>query len=101
MSKSVNYEFYFKELENTYFELAFTELALDYYCFKERDLEKPGIEDDAQASEFRKRLEALVVKSFGDYASLEETGKSADALKTEIRDEVESLTTPMMTRQQR
>ena len=91
MSKSVNYEFYFKELENTYFELAFTELALDYYCFKERDLEKPGTEDDAQAADFRKRLEALVVKSFGDYASLEETGKSADELKTEIRDEVEKL----------
>ena len=91
MSKSVNYEFYFKELENTYFELAFTELALDYYCFKERDLEKPVTEEDTQALGFRTGLEALVEKSFSDYASLEETGKKADALKTEIRDEVEKL----------
>lgn len=91
MSKSVNYEFYFKELENTYFELAFTELALDYYCFKERDLEKPVTEKDTQALGFRTGLEALVEKSFSDYASLEETGKKADALKTEIRDEVEKL----------
>ena len=91
MSKSVNYEFYFKELENTYFELAFTELALDYYCFKERDLEKPVTEEDTQALGFRTGLEALVEKAFSDYASLEETGKKADALKTEIRDEVEKL----------
>ncbi|MBO4421747.1 MAG: hypothetical protein J5783_07965 [Lachnospiraceae bacterium] len=91
MSKSVNYEFYFKELENTYFELAFTELALDYYCFKERDLEKLVTEEDTQALGFRTGLEALVEKSFSDYASLEETGKKADALKTEIRDEVEKL----------
>ncbi|MCR4993205.1 MAG: hypothetical protein K6A45_09190 [Lachnospiraceae bacterium] len=91
MSKSVNYEFYFKELENTYFELAFTELALDYYCFKERDLEKPVTEEYTQALGFRTGLEALVEKSFSDYASLEETGKKADALKTEIRDEVEKL----------
>ena len=89
MSKSVNYEFYFKELENTYFELAFTELALDYYCFKERDLEKPLAKDDTQAEGFRTRLEALVEKSFSDYDALCETGKSADALKAEIRDEVE------------
>ena len=91
MSKSVNYEFYFKELENTYFELAFTELALDYYCFKERDLEKPLAKDDTQAEGFRTRLEALVEKSFSDYDALCETGKSADALKAEIRDEVEKL----------
>ncbi|MBO4920673.1 MAG: hypothetical protein J5372_02035, partial [Lachnospiraceae bacterium] len=91
MSKSVNYEFYFKELENTYFELAFTELALDYYCFKERDLERPLAKDDTQAEGFRTRLEALVEKSFSDYDALCETGKSADALKAEIRDEVEKL----------
>ena len=91
MSKSVNYEFYFNELENTYFELAFTELALDYYCFKERDLERKDISKDGMSEDFRVRLEALVEKALKDYDGLEETSREAEGLKNEIRDEVEKL----------
>ncbi|MBO4782661.1 MAG: hypothetical protein J5522_09705, partial [Lachnospiraceae bacterium] len=91
MSKSVNYEFYFNELENTYFELAFTELALDYYCFKERDLERKDVSADDMSESFRTRLEALVEKALNDYDGLEETSRKAEELKNEIRDEVEKL----------
>ena len=91
MSKSVNYEFYFNELENTYFELAFTELALDYYCFKERDLERKDVSTDDMSEDYRTRLEALVEKALSDYDGLEETSRTAEELKNEIRDEVEKL----------
>ena len=91
MSKSVNYEFYFNELENTYFELAFTELALDYYCFKERDLERKDVSADDMSEGFRTRLEARVEKALNDYDGLEETSRKAEELKNEIRDEVEKL----------
>ena len=83
-------------LEKCYFELAFTELAMDYYSLCERDKElKENNSDvslkDQAASGYRERLETLIKKCFDSYESLDEAGREAEALRAELKTAVESL----------
>lgn len=77
------------QLEKCYFELAFTELAMDYYSLCERDKEVSSNRELSESA--RERLEELIGSCFKSYDSLEETGAKAEALREELKTEVESL----------
>ena len=84
------------QLEKCYFELAFTELAMDYYSLCERDKElqekkSEAVKSNADNDSFRSRLEELIGKCFKSYDGLEETGKKAEDLRDELKTEVETL----------
>ena len=80
------------QLEKVYFELAFTELAMDYYCLNERDRElEGGAESGPRFGEIRKRLEELIKSCFSDFENLSETGKKAEDLRNELKAKVEAL----------
>ena len=77
------------QLEKCYFELAFTELAMDYYSLCERDKELPLKSDNDDT--YRNRLEELIGSCFKSYDDLEETGRKAETLREELKQQVESL----------
>lgn len=82
---------FFEKLERTYFELAFTELAMDYYCLKEKDLENAADKDGNACDEYRERTENLIKSCFTEYDRLEETGKAAEEVRRELKAKVEIL----------
>ena len=75
----------FKKLEKAYYEMAFTELAFEYYCLKERDLEQTE-SDAGEKSEYRDRIEKLIGECFNDYDDLKEIGDNATVLREEIKE---------------
>ena len=79
------------QLEKCYFELAFTELAMDYYSLCERDKELAGKEGIEKSNELRNRLEELIKGCFEDFDGLKALGKKAEELREELKTKVEIL----------
>ncbi|MBR4342637.1 MAG: hypothetical protein IKP88_08025 [Lachnospiraceae bacterium] len=90
--KNENELIFLDKLEKTYFEMAFTELAMDYYCLKEKDLENDHAAGNKVAAGFRKRLEELIERCFKEFDELEEAGRKAESLREELIERVELLT---------
>ena len=88
--KNKNDTSFFENLEKTYFELALTELAMDYYVLKEKDLEKDGNNKDYY-SDIRKDTENLAKSCFLDFEALTENGQKAWELRSRIKERVEIL----------
>jgi hypothetical protein len=80
---------FFEKLERTYFELAFTELAMDYYCLREKDMENAAEKGSSGIDEYRERTEKLIKSCFTEYDRLEETGKAAEEIRKELKAKVE------------
>ncbi|MCR5205620.1 MAG: hypothetical protein K6E47_11240 [Lachnospiraceae bacterium] len=79
------------QLEKCYFELAFTELAMDYYSLKERDKELEGEKGFERSNDIRFRLETLIKGCFEDFEGLSSLGSRAEELRAELKNKVEIL----------
>ena len=79
------------QLEKCYFELAFTELAMDYYSLKERDKELEGGKGFERSNDIRSRLETLIIGCFEDFEGLSSLGSRAEELRSELKNKVEIL----------
>ena len=79
------------QLEKCYFELAFTELAMDYYSLKERDKELEGGKGFERSNDIRSRLETLIKGCFEDFDGLSSLGSRAEELRAELKNKVEIL----------
>ena len=55
------------QLEKCYFELAITELAMEYYSLNEREKELGDVIKEEKACRFRDRLTKIVESIFDSY----------------------------------
>lgn len=79
------------QLEKCYFELAITELAMEYYSLNEREKELGDVIKEEKACRFRDRLTKIVESIFDSDYDAAELSKNAGGLREEIKAQVESL----------
>ncbi|MCR5726765.1 MAG: hypothetical protein K6G24_04810 [Lachnospiraceae bacterium] len=79
------------QLEKCYFELAITELAMEYYSLNEREKELGDVIKEEKACQFRDRLTKIVESIFDSDYDAAELSKNAGGLREEIKAQVESL----------
>ncbi len=79
------------QLEKCYFELAITELAMEYYSLNEREKELGDVIKEEKACQFRDRLTKIVESIFDSDYDAVELSKNAGGLREEIKAQVESL----------
>lgn len=93
MGKSIDKEKLYSNLENCYAELAYTDLAMVYYSFCEKDSAAGefGRDRAVRAQEFRKALEKLIGGCFADADSVTGMREEAYKLRAEIKETVNRM----------
>lgn len=93
MGKSFDKEKLYADMEKCYADLAYTNLAMIYYSFCEKDEEpeESGRNMTSVAKDYRDRLEKLIKGSFGGAAEVKAQGEAAYALRADIKEVVNKL----------
>lgn len=93
MGKSIDKEKLYADMEKCYAELAYTDLAMIYYSFCEKDEspEESGRNVTSVAKKYRDRLEVLIRGCFGATADVRSQGSEAYRLRSDIKDVVNRM----------